>query len=390
MDLIITGGKIITPFEEITEGFITIREGLIKEIGPMGKVPKLPSGFQKIDARGKYLIPGMIDIHTHGARGHDVMDGTVEALEAITGHKLSRGTTGWVGTTVTSSGEKILAAEGGFKKYLEEVSDGGTLLGLHLEGPFISSAKKGAQNEDFIRNPSIPEYRKWREELGQYLRVLTLAPEVDGALEVIEEAASDGVLVAAGHTNATYEETRKAMDRGLSHAAHFFNGMRSLHHREPGVIGAFLENPSATLELILDGAHLHPAIVRLVWAAAGPERVVLVTDSMRAAGMPDGTYDLGGQEVTISEGIARLEDGTLAGSSLDMDRALRTLMDVVDCDLKTALKTVTINPARCLGIEDERGSLEPGKRADIVLLDSDLKPRMTIAGGKVFDPEGGF
>ncbi len=389
MDLIITGGKIITPFEVIEEGFIAVKRGIITDLGTRGKMPEISAGVEEFDARGYYVIPGMIDIHTHGARGHDVMDGTAEALREITRHKLGRGTTSWVGTTVTSSGEQILKAENALKNYLEGNPEESVLLGLHLEGPFISREKKGAQNEEFIRNPSLEEYREWKEHLGSYFKILTLAPEMEGALEIIKEAAEDAILVAAGHTNATYSETKKAMTAGLTHAAHFFNGMRSLHHREPGVIGAFLENPETTLELILDGAHLHPAIVRLVWKAAGPERIVLITDSMRAAGMPDGKYDLGGQEVTISDGIARLKDGTLAGSSLDIDRALRMMLEMVGEDLKTVLPAATINPARCLGVEGERGSLEPGKRADIVLLDGDLKPCKTITGGTVFNPEGG-
>ncbi len=389
MDLIITGGRIITPLEELEEGFIAVRGTRISQMGPMEKMPSVPAGIKEIDARGCFVIPGLIDIHTHGAQGFDVMDGTEEALQAVTRHKLSRGTTGWVGTTVTSSRENILEAIRGFKQYFQRNPEEGVLLGLHLEGPYISTAKKGAQNEEFIRVASISEYREWREELGPYLRVITLAPEIEGAEEVIKEAAADGVLVAAGHTNATYQETRQAMDHGMSHAAHFFNGMRSLHHREPGVVGAFLENSEATLELILDGAHLHPAIVRLVWKVAGPERTVLVTDSMRAAGMEDGEYELGGQEVNIEGGIARLKDGTLAGSSLDLDQALLTLLEVAEVDLKTALPAATINPARCLGLDRERGSLEPGKRADIVLLDEKMNPQTTLYGGRVFGGEGG-
>jgi len=383
MDLAITGGRIFTPFQEIKDGYLLIREGRIENRGSMADLPPLPPGIQIIEAEGAPVIPGFIDIHTHGGRGFDVMDGTSSALGAIDEYKRSVGITGWVGTTITAAPEKMRKVARSCRQYLEKEKLSG-LLGLHLEGPWINPQFRGAQPPEHIRRPNPVEYKEWSNHLGPFLKVITLAPEMEGSLDLISRVAGEGVLLAAGHTGADYRVGRQALEAGLSHAAHFFNGMAPFHHREPGIIGAFLDSSTATLELILDGVHLHPAAVRLAWKMAGADRIVLVTDSIRAAGCQDGTYELGGQPVIVWDGEARREDGTLAGSTLEPARALGLLREITGIGLREALFTVTVNPARCLGLEEEMGSLEPGRRGDAVILDDNYNPRLIICRGQIY------
>jgi N-acetylglucosamine-6-phosphate deacetylase len=250
---------------------------------------------------------------------------------------------------------------------------------VHLEGPYLNPAKKGAHNPAFLRAPNVDEMLRWADES---VRIVTLAPELPGALDAIKALRARGIVVSAGHSNATYEQARAGFDAGLGWVTHLFNAMRALGHREPGLPGATLTSP-VPCGMIVDGIHTHPSIVKLAWQALGPNRLNLVTDAMAALGMPYGQHLLGDFRVSVDDSGARLADGTLAGSTLSLDQALRNLIAFTGCGLSAALATITTTPARALGLSHERGRIEPGYVADMVLLSSDLRVRATIVGGQV-------
>ncbi|QZA33683.1 N-acetylglucosamine-6-phosphate deacetylase [Hydrogenibacillus sp. N12] len=371
-----------------------------------------------IDARALgpdlVAIPGMIDLHVHGADGADVMDGTPEALRTIARALLREGTTAFCATTMSASEERLVRAlrnvaasfdaasalaasafssQGGAKadgrtpEAIEQAGDrageaGAALLGVHLEGPFLHPDRAGAQPVEALRAPSLAAFRRLNEAAGGRIRLITLAPELPGALELIPELVRAGVVVSVGHTDADYETVVAAADRGARHVTHVFNAMRPLHHRAPGALGAALVDERLTVELIADGVHVHPALFRLVFRAKGTERVVLITDGIRAKGRPDGVYELGGREVTVRCGRATLADGTLAGSVLRMNEALKHLVDA-GIPLTEAVRAATLNPARALGLDGERGALLPGRLADVVLLDGSFAVRMVWVRGRL-------
>ncbi|CAM3581722.1 N-acetylglucosamine-6-phosphate deacetylase [Hydrogenibacillus schlegelii] len=382
-----------------------------------------------IDARALgpdlVAIPGMIDLHVHGADGADVMDGTPEALRMIARALLREGTTAFCATTMSASEERLVRAlrnvaasfdaapasaasafssqggaqaDGRAPEAIEQAGDrapeaieqagdraaeaGAALLGVHLEGPFLHPARAGAHPVEALRAPALAAFRRLNEAAGGRIRLITMAPELPGALELIPELVREGVVVSVGHTDADYETVVAAADRGARHITHVFNAMRPLHHRAPGALGAALVDDRLTVELIADGVHVHPALFRLVFRAKGTERVVLITDGIRAKGRPDGVYELGGREVTVRCGRATLADGTLAGSVLRMNEALKHLVDA-GIPLVEAVRAATLNPARALGLDGERGALLPGRLADVVLLDASFAVRMVWVRGRL-------
>ncbi|AIW41364.1 N-acetylglucosamine-6-phosphate deacetylase [Paenibacillus polymyxa CR1] len=323
---------------------------------------------------GGYLLPGFIDIHVHGGNGEDFMDSSPRVLDTITSFHGSQGTTAMLATTMTAPKEQIDRVLSEVHAYMALPMPYAQLEGVHLEGPFISPNWPGAQNPEHIVPPNLSWVAEWEQRYPGLVRQLTLAPEREGALELIAWLRSHGITAALGHTDATYEEVEQAATAGLNHAVHAFNAMTPLHHRKPGAAGAVLADPRIEAEIIADGIHVHPAAISLLARLKQDHNLILITDAMSATGLEDGHYTLGDLPVIVQGGVARLEDGvTLAGSTLTMIEGFRYLVQHVGISIPAASQMASLNPARSLHIADRTGSLEAGKQADILLLDGDLK-----------------
>lgn len=374
--ILIKGGTLLTPDKIVTSGCLLIEGGRIVALGQEMRV----KGVQVIDARGMVIAPGFVDIHVHGSVDHDTMDATPESLEAMARFFASHGVTSFLPTTITAPRHKILAAIEAVSSW-SGTEDGAEALGVHMEGPHINVKKAGAQPAQYVRPAEPTEYQLFFAK--NVIKLVTLAVEIPENKALIAYALKRGARVAIGHSVATYDEVVESVSLGLTHATHTFNSMGRLDHRAPGTVGAVLDCDEITADVIADNIHVHPSMVRLLVKAKGIERVVLVTDAIRAAGMPDGLYDLGGQEVAVQNGIARTKQGSLAGSTLTMDKAVRNLMKAADLSLPLALQMATCNPARVVGVNDRKGTLSPGKDADILLLDDDHSVALTMVKGRV-------
>ncbi len=376
---------ILTPTDRIEDGCVLVRDAGIEAVGPRSSLP-VPAEARWIDG-GELLVPGFIDVHVHGAGGHDVMEGSPEALREI-GQVLARhGTTAYVPTTVTASVEETLPALERMSAAIRQARQepgwpGAAPLGIHLEGPFISRRQRGAHPEKFIQESSVELLQRMLAAARGEARILTLAAEIEGVEALLRLAGEQGVVVALGHSDATYDETMRAIDLGARHAVHLFNAFRAFHHREPGIVGAILTDARVTAELIADGVHVEPAALRLAVAAKGPDGVILVSDATSATGMPEGSYQLGPIRVTVRAGVCRNEEGHLAGSVLTLDRALRTMVKL-GFELSQVVRMLTLNPARLLGLDGHKGVIAPGADADVVFLGPDLEVRGTVIGGRL-------
>ena len=356
---------------------LTIRGGRIAAINEGITDPGQPT----LDASGCTLLPGFIDLHVHGGAGHDTMDATPTALAAMSAFFAQHGVTAFLPTTMTAPHVDIRCAVAAVGAATAQQRAGVRMLGVHVEGPYISPVYPGAQPASFIRPPDLAEFA---ELLGAGpVRMITLAPEVRGADELIAAAQAAGMIAVWGHTNATYEECVRAASLGISQATHTYNAMSPLHHRKPGALGATLLLDTIYAQLIADNIHVHPGAMALLARCKGIERTVLITDAMRAAGLPDGNYELGGQEVTVQNGACRLADGTLAGSILTMDQALVNFLAATGLGLASAWPVTSRTPAHALGLAHEFGSLALGYHGDLVLLDADLAVVATVVGGQV-------
>lgn len=326
-----------------------------------------------LDAEGCYVIPGLVDVHFHGAAGHDFCDGTPEALASIAAYELANGVTSICPATMTLGAERLKEicrnAADASAAGSSGTPDGARLVGIHLEGPFIAPGKKGAQNPDYIVRPSTELLQELIEASNSLVRLITVAPEVDGAADFIREASGQ-VHVSIGHTACDYDTAARAIALGADHLTHTFNAMQPLSHRAPGPIAAGAMAGSVMAEVICDGIHVHPSMIKCLLRLFGPERVVFISDSMRATGMPDGTYDLGGLAVSVAGPYAKLADGTIAGSVSNLMQCMKNAVSM-GIPLETAVACATVNPARSIGADDLVGSLDCGKRADCVLLDKD-------------------
>jgi len=375
MTTLIHAGRVLTPTAEIHDAGILIREDVIEAIGPRAGMT-LPAGAQEIRATDKTAIPGFIDVHIHGAGGHDVMEGTGAALRSVTRKVSTHGTTSLLATTVTASTDATVRAVEGIAAYIGQQHETdeahAEILGIHFEGPFISKERRGVHPPEWIQLPSAETLDRFLQAAAGNARILTIAPELLGAAPCIDAARKAGMVVSMGHTDATYEQARAAMARGARNATHVYNAMRPFSHRDPGVIGAVLTSPDVNAELIADGVHVEEAAMKLLLLAKGPARVILVSDGLSATGMPDGKYTLGGIEVTVSGGVCRNADGVLAGSTLTLDRALRNII-ALGIALPDAVRMLTLNPASMLGIEFKKGVLRVGADADILLLDEGIQ-----------------
>ena len=357
---------------------LLISEGTITRVGPVRPLPN----HRILDAAGCRVVPGFIDLHLHGGDGADFADGTEAAAERILAFHARHGTTRAIGSLVPLAPKRLTEVVG----ILARASVPG-LLGLHLEGPFVAQSKAGALSPDHLRAPDPDAFAALVAGHERAIRMVTVAPERLGAKALIQAIRAIGAVAAIGHSDATYEQALDAISAGARHVTHLFNAMRGLHHRDPGVVGAALASETASLELIADGHHLHPGTLRLVigdLAARGQlARLCLVTDAMRAAGAPDGDYALGDQSVTVSGGMARLADGSLAGSLLTLDRALETAMNASGQPLEEAVQWVTAHPARVLGESDRLGALKPGFLGDLVLLSEEGRVSATVREGRI-------
>lgn len=372
--------RAFTPRDEIAGAVILIDGSKIVAIGPRAQVA-VPAGAVSREMPAVTAVPGFVDVHIHGAGGHDVMEATPEALDAVTKTVALRGTTSLVATTVTASEDRTCQAVSDISTWMRsqaaETSRAShtpqaEVLGIHFEGPFINPARRGVHPPEFIVPPSVELFRKFCDTANGAARILTLAPELPGALDLINAARKVGCVVSLGHTDATYAQAETAIERGATHAAHVFNAMRPFGHRDSGVIGAVLASGGVTAELIADGVHVDEGAMRMLLAAKGPSRMVLVSDGISATGMPDGKYRLGTFEVAVTNGVCRDADGKLAGSTLTLDRALRKMISL-GVPLPEALRMLTENPARVLGLEKRKGILASGADADIVFLDENLE-----------------
>lgn len=380
---ILINARAVTPAGVREPARIVVEEGRIAAIDT-GTRAGAGDRERVVDCGGGWVVPGFVDLHVHGGGGGDFMDADPSSQRRAARFHARHGTTGLLATTVTASPERTLAAIRALRAAAAEPDEqGARILGIHLEGPYLNPARGGAQNPQWMRDPDREEFAAWREAAGPYLKLLTLAPERGRALDLIRDAREAGVVVAAGHSDATYEQMAAAVEAGVSHVIHTFNGMRGLHHREPGVVGAALDFEVVTCELIADGLHVHPAALRLLYRVKGTAGAVLVTDAIAAAGLPDGHYELGGLAIRVIGGRAELADGSsLAGSTLTMDRAVRNAVRCMGVSIVEAVTMASTTPARLIGWGHRKGRLAPGYDADLVLLDSSLRVRATMVEGR--------
>ena len=328
-----------------------------------------------VDAAGLRVIPGLVDIHSHGAFGPDFSDADPEGLKIILKDEKSHGITSYCPTSMTLPAEELKEIFATIKT-VGEMKAGATVRGINMEGPFLDAKKKGAHVEGYIRKPDAGFFRELNEYSGNMVKLVTLAPNVDGAMEFIDEVHNE-VCISLGHTAADYDTAAEAMRRGAHHVTHLYNAMQPLAHREPGLIGAACDDGQCMAEMICDGIHIHPAVIRATFKMFGPERIVLISDSMMATGMENGTYQLGGQEVTMKDCKATLKDGTIAGSATNLYDCMRKAVSF-GVPLEEAIFAATRNPAKSIGIYDEVGSLSVGKKADILLVTDDLELREVL------------
>ncbi|MFG2429143.1 N-acetylglucosamine-6-phosphate deacetylase [Streptomyces sp. NPDC048590] len=375
---VLAGARVVLPTGTVENGRVIVEGTRI--------AGSTPDGARTVDLSGHWVVPGFVDIHNHGGGGASFATGTAE--DVLTGVRTHRehGTTTVVASTVTGETD-FLARQAGM---LSELAEQGEIAGVHFEGPFISPCRKGAHSEALLRHPDPAEVRKLLDAARGTAKMVTLATELPGGIDSVRLLAEHGVIAAVGHTDATYEQTVEAIDAGATVATHLFNAMPPIGHRAPGPITALLEDERVTVELINDGTHLHPAALELAYHRAGADRVALITDAMDAAGSGDGQYQLGPLAVEVKDGVARLvEGGSIAGSTLTLDTAFRRAVTIDKLPVEDVVQSISANPARLIGMYDRVGSLEPGKDADLVVLDADFTLRGVMRRGEwIVKPAG--
>jgi N-acetylglucosamine-6-phosphate deacetylase len=384
--LAIDAGSVFTPLKKFEPGRLIIDGTSIADVGAANTI-KIPSGAERIDASQLLVGPGFIEPHIHGCGGVDVMDGTYESLNVVSRILARHGTTSFLATTVSSPPQILTTALEKLGALMPRSFDGAQPLGIHLEGPFISAAKRGTHKAVNVFTPDSALLAKWVRAANNSLRLMTLAPELAGSDELIRVATDSGVVTAMGHSNATFEEAGTAVQRGICYAVHTFNAMRPFSHRDPGIVGEVLTDDRVFAEIIADGIHVAPSVVRLFARAKGKERVLLVTDAISAMDMPDGHYVLGMDTVDVVNGVCRDAEGRLAGSTLTQEIALRNFAGWTGWPLEDALPGLTLNPARALKLE-KKGVLEPGSDADIVVMTKSFQIMKTFVAGRLVFERG--
>lgn len=372
--------RVMTPAMPWEKGWVLTEGKTIRAMGS-GSAPDFEN-VEVIDGSGLTLLPGFIDVHVHGGMGHETMDATPDAIHAMAKYYAQHGVTSYLATTWTESREKIMRALEVISELQGPQPDGATILGVHLEGPYFDVSKRGAQREEQVRRALPEEALEFLDT--NVLRLLSLAPEYEENLWLIDECRKRGITVSAAHTSANHDQMQRAIDRGITHSTHTFNAMTGLHHREPGGVGAVLTRSEVYCELIADTIHVHPTVMKILYAAKGPDRVVLITDAVRVAGLPDGEYQKDDDRlVIVRNGRVELPDGTISGSSATLNQGLRNLLQATGEPLEKVWKASSLNAARSINISDRKGSIEVGKDADLVLVDDDINIHLTMAEGRI-------
>jgi N-acetylglucosamine-6-phosphate deacetylase len=386
---VVHASRILTPDEEISDGIIVVEGSRITALGHRDQV-RVPPGAADYVATGMTVVPGFVDVHIHGAGGHDVMEANARALDRITSTAARHGTTSMLATTVSAPIDNTCRCLEGIATYIrsrekspEDRAPGrvaAEILGIHLEGPFISKVRRGVHPQDSIAKPSVEILEQLLDAADDRVKILTVAPELPGAIEIIKVAAEAKIVVGLGHTDANYDQARAAIQAGARHAVHTYNAMRPFTHRDPGIIGAILTDPEVTAEVIADGVHVADAAIQVLIGCKGFDAVLLVSDGIAATGMRDGQYRLGNFEVTVKNGVARNSEGNLAGSTLTLDRALRNLV-ALGVPFADAVRMATVLPARRLGVAGKKGILAIGADADLVALTPDMRVAAVMTRG---------
>jgi N-acetylglucosamine-6-phosphate deacetylase len=377
--LLITNAEMITPTAHWKRGWLLCQDGRIDRMSD-GDAPAF-DGIESFNAKGLILLPGFIDVHVHGGAGHEVMDAQPETLAHLAKFYAKHGCTSFLATTWTDTRERICTALTNIATHIGSQSNGATVLGAHLEGPYLNPEKCGAQNIEYIRRAARDEALEFLDT--GVIRLLALAPEYAENHWLITECLRRGITVSAAHTAASYEQVRAAVRMGLKQTTHTFNAMTGLHHRDPGTLGAALTTSEIRCELIADNIHVHPGAMDVLYRAKGAEGVILITDAVRGTGMPDGEYPIDDRVTIVRDGAVRLKDGTLAGSTLTMEKALSNFMQATGRPLSELWRTSSLNAARAISVSARKGSIEVGKDADLVLVDSDINVQLTIVEGRI-------
>ncbi len=375
--IVLVNGTVVTPEGLLENGDVLIEDGRIREVGKNLR----HEADERIDVTGRYVLPGFIDMHIHGAAGADVMDATPKAIRTMADVLPKEGTTSFLATSMTQAPEAISAAMRNLAGFGTQPGQA-DLLGIHLEGPFVSPKRAGAQPLQYICPPDAEQFDRWQQESGGKIRMVTLAPEEPDGMAFIRKLALENVIASLGHTDASVAQMEEAAEAGAKQATHLYNQMSPFHHREPGAIGGALLTDALSAEIIADFIHSHPKSVELAYRMKGPDRLILITDAMRAKGLEPGEYELGGQPVHVTETDARLENGALAGSILKMDQAVKNIAELLGLGLVEVAKISSGNAARQLGIS-QKGAIAAGKDADLVILDDHWNVVRTICGGKI-------
>ncbi|AZV49942.1 N-acetylglucosamine-6-phosphate deacetylase [Bacillus halotolerans] len=382
--LLLSGISIVTENEVIKNGYVGVKDGKISAVST--ERPKEQYAKEIQGPKDAVLLPGLIDIHIHGGYGADTMDASFSALDAMSSRLPEEGTTSFLATTITQEhGQISQALENArdWKSAEESSSLGAELIGIHLEGPFVSPKRAGAQPKEWIRPSDLALFKKWQQEAGGLIKIVTLAPEEDQQFELIRYLKDESIIASMGHTDADSALLLEAFEAGASHMTHLYNAMSPFHHREPGVIGTALAHEGYVTELIADGIHSHPLAAKLAFLAKGSSKLILITDSMRAKGLKDGVYEFGGQSVTVKGKTALLSDGTLAGSILKMNESARHMRAFTNCSWTDIANITSANAAKQLGIFDRKGSITEGKDADLVIVSSECEVLLTICRGNI-------
>ncbi|MCP9297660.1 MULTISPECIES: N-acetylglucosamine-6-phosphate deacetylase [Bacillus] len=382
--LLLSGISIVTENEVIKNGYVGVKDGKISAVST--ERPKEQYSKEIQGPKDAVLLPGMIDIHIHGGYGADTMDASFSALDAMSSRLPEEGTTSFLATTITQEhGQISQALENArdWKSAEESSSLGAELIGIHLEGPFVSPKRAGAQPKEWIRPSDLALFKKWQQEAGGLIKIVTLAPEEDQQFELIRYLKDESIIASMGHTDADSALLLEAFEAGASHMTHLYNAMSPFHHREPGVIGTALAHEGYVTELIADGIHSHPLAAKLAFLAKGSSKLILITDSMRAKGLKDGVYEFGGQSVTVKGKTALLSDGTLAGSILKMNESARHMRAFTNCSWTDIANITSANAAKQLGIFDRKGSITEGKDADLVIVSSECEVLLTVCRGNI-------